>query len=75
MEKFKQIKELVLNSEPDFEKFYEKENKAAGTRCRKVLQDLKVLAQELRLEIQSKKNEGDVKAKAPAKGKAAPKKK
>jgi hypothetical protein len=39
------------------EKFYEKGNKAAGTRARKGLQDLKKLAQDIRLEIQSKKND------------------
>ncbi len=39
------------------EKFYEKGNKAAGTRVRKGLQDLKKLAQEVRLEIQNIKNQ------------------
>ena len=42
--------------EEDMEKFYEKGNKAAGTRARKQLQNLKKLAQEIRLEIQDKKN-------------------
>ena len=42
------------------EKFYEKGNKAAGTRARKTLQDLKKLAQEVRLEIQDWKNSGKV---------------
>ena len=37
-------------------KFYEKGNKAAGTRARKQLQDLKKLSQEIRLEIQDMKN-------------------
>ena len=36
--------------------FYDKGNKAAGTRARKGLQDLKKLAQEIRLEIQAHKN-------------------
>ena len=35
-----------------------KGNKAAGTRARKGLQDLKKLAQDIRLEIQAKKNAG-----------------
>jgi hypothetical protein len=43
--------------EEDMEKFYEKGNKAAGTRARKQLQDLKKLSQEIRLEIQAKKNQ------------------
>ena len=38
-------------------KHNEKGNKAAGTRARKGLQDLKKLAQDIRLEIQSKKND------------------
>jgi hypothetical protein len=42
--------------EEDMEKFYDKGNKAAGTRARKQLQDLKKLAQEIRLEIQDIKN-------------------
>jgi hypothetical protein len=42
--------------EVDLQKFYEKGNKAAGTRARKQLQNLKKLAQEIRLEIQDIKN-------------------
>lgn len=42
--------------EVDMEKFYDKGNKAAGTRARKQLQDLKKLSQEIRLEIQDRKN-------------------
>jgi len=38
-------------------KFYEKENKAAGTRVRKGLQDLKNLSQQIRVEVQEEKNE------------------
>lgn len=44
--------------EEDLVKFYDKGNKAAGTRARKQLQDLKKLAQEVRLEIQDIKNNG-----------------
>ena len=52
------IKGLVDSVSAEMEKFYDKGNKAAGTRARKGLQDLKKLAQDIRLEIQSKKNEG-----------------
>lgn len=38
-------------------KFEDKGNKAAGTRARKALMDLKNLATERRKEIQAKKNE------------------
>jgi len=54
--RFEQIKNLVMSMEPDFVKFYEKENQAAGTRVRKGLQDLKTLAQEIRIEVQNSKN-------------------
>lgn len=39
----------------DSTKFFEKGNKAAGTRARKNLQELKKLAQELRVAIQDTK--------------------
>ncbi len=42
--------------EVEMEKFYDKGNKAAGTRARKQLQELKKLSQEIRLEIQDIKN-------------------
>jgi Histone H1-like protein Hc1 len=56
MEKFQQLKGLVLDLEGDFEKFYVKGNKAAGTRVRKGMQDLKALAQTIRLEVQNAKS-------------------
>ncbi len=56
MKRFDQIRELVMSLEGDFEKFYDKGNQAAGTRVRKGMQDLKNLAQEIRIEIQEKKN-------------------
>ena len=58
MARFDQLKELVMSLEDDFTKFYDKGNKAAGTRVRKGMQDLKVLAQEIRTEVQTMKNEG-----------------
>ena len=45
-----------MDLEGDFEKFYDKENQAAGTRVRKGMQDLKNLAQEIRLQVQDMKN-------------------
>ncbi len=56
MEKFNHIKALIIELEADADKFYNKGNSAAGTRVRKGLQDLKNLAQEVRLEVQDKKN-------------------
>ncbi|WP_276088277.1 histone H1 [Pedobacter sp. JY14-1] len=56
MEKFSKLKELVAATEADAGKFYNSGNGAAGTRVRKALQDIKVLAQEIRTEITEKKN-------------------
>ncbi|WP_194973829.1 histone H1 [Aquiflexum lacus] len=58
MSRFSEIKDLILGLEGDFEKFYDKSNQAAGTRVRKGMQDLKNLAQDIRKEVQDKKNEG-----------------
>ena len=58
MSRFSDVKNLVMSLEADFEKFYDKGNQAAGTRVRKGMQDLKNLAQEIRTEVQDKKNDG-----------------
>ncbi|MGV3704239.1 MAG: histone H1 [Arcticibacter sp.] len=55
-ERFTELKELLAGLEADADKFYSKGNSAAGTRLRKGLQDIKNLAQTLRLEIQESKN-------------------
>ncbi|MES3017402.1 MAG: histone H1, partial [Bacteroidota bacterium] len=49
--------------EADADKFYNKANSAAGTRVRKGMQDLKNLAQAIRLEVQNTKNTEAAKAK------------
>jgi hypothetical protein len=56
MEKFNQVKELIASIEADAQKFYQDENKAAGTRIRKAMQELKNLAQEIRNEVTELKN-------------------
>lgn len=56
MEKFRQLRDLIVSMEGDFDKFYGKGNKAAGTRIRKGMQDLKGLAQDIRLNVQNSKN-------------------
>jgi hypothetical protein len=56
MSRYEQLKKIVTELEDDFQKFYEKDVQAAGTRIRKGMQDLKTLAQEIRIEIQDKKN-------------------
>ena len=57
MGRFSELKNFVDEQERDFSQFYEKGNKAAGTRVRKAMQDLKKMAQDIRVEIQDKKNE------------------
>lgn len=56
MSRIDQVKTLMASLEGDLDKFYNKGNKAAGTRARKSLQDLKKLAQDIRIEIQNMKN-------------------
>jgi len=56
MSRIDEIKSLVDEATVEMDKFYGKGNKAAGTRARKALQELKKLAQEVRLEIQDIKN-------------------
>jgi hypothetical protein len=58
MSRFDEIKDLVMGLEEDFDKFYNKGNQAAGTRVRKGMQDLKNMAQDIRKEVQDKKNAG-----------------
>ena len=55
MEKFEQIKSLIESTQNDVEKFYGKNNSSAGTRVRQAMQELKKLAQDLRIDIQEKK--------------------
>ncbi len=56
--RFEELREKVMQLEADFEKFYDKNNQAAGTRVRKGMQEMKNLAQEIRIEVQSIKNRG-----------------
>ncbi|ANQ48506.1 histone H1 [Flammeovirga yaeyamensis] len=58
MDKFTELKELIQQTEEDAQKFYNNKVAAAGTRVRKNMQDIKKLAQDIRLEIQEIKNNG-----------------
>lgn len=57
MELFDQIKQTVEEAEKDAIKFYESGNKAAGVRLRKTMQEIKGLAQELRLDVNKVRQE------------------
>jgi len=56
MEKFKTLQDLVAATEKEAAAFYEKGNKAAGTRLRNAMQQLKVVATDIRKEVTEKKN-------------------
>ena len=56
MSRFEDLKKFVEEQERDFQQFYDKGNKAAGTRVRKAMQELKQMAQDIRVEIQERKN-------------------
>jgi phage shock protein A len=56
--RFTELKTLVAKMEADFEKFYKDGNKAAGTRVRNSMQELKTFAQAVRTEVQAIKNGG-----------------
>ena len=53
---FEQLQDIVNSTQADIDKFYENGNKAAGTRVRKAMQEVKGLAQDLRKDVQAKKN-------------------
>ena len=52
MEKFAKLQEIIDGMKVDIEKFYQKEQNAAGTRLRKELNNLRRLAADIRKEIQ-----------------------
>ncbi len=56
MSRFDELKGIVDALEADFGKFYNDSNNAAGTRVRKGMQEIKTLAQAIRLEVQEIKN-------------------
>lgn len=59
MKRYEELKNLILSLEGDFVKFYDKSNSAAGTRVRKGMQDVKNLAQDIRVEVQNVKNDSE----------------
>jgi archaellum component FlaC len=56
MKKFEELKNLVSAVEKDATAFYDKGNKAAGTRLRNALQQIKVAASDIRKEVTELKN-------------------
>jgi hypothetical protein len=57
MERFNSLKSLISSIEEDATKYYEKNNKAAGVRLRKGLQEIRMLSQEIRQDVSSRNKE------------------
>lgn len=55
MENYNKIVALIELMKEDVDRFFDKGNKSAGTRVRTACQDLKKLAQELRVDVQDVK--------------------
>lgn len=55
MNRYQELLDLIQTFQKDFEKFYIKGNKSAGTRVRKHMAALKRKAQEIRNEVQEVK--------------------
>lgn len=55
MNRYQELLDLIQTFQKDFEKFYVKGNKSAGTRVRKHMAALKRKAQEIRNEVQEVK--------------------
>jgi hypothetical protein len=54
--RYAELQQLVASMAADFQKFYQDGNKAAGTRVRSAMQDLKAFAQTVRNEVSEIKN-------------------
>jgi hypothetical protein len=57
MEKYQELRALIMEAGDDADKFYVKNNKAAGTRLRKAMLDAKQSAQAIRLDVVKAKND------------------
>jgi uncharacterized membrane-anchored protein YhcB (DUF1043 family) len=55
--RFAELQQLVAGMASDFDKFYKDGNKAAGTRVRNSMQELKAFAQTVREEVLSLRNQ------------------
>jgi hypothetical protein len=55
--RFAELQRLVAGMATDFEKFYRDGNKAAGTRVRNSMQELKAFAQSVREEVLTLRNQ------------------
>jgi len=56
MDKLNQLQDLLSSAKEEGERFYGKGNRAAGTRLRGKMQQIKFLATEIRKDVTEKKN-------------------
>jgi len=63
MKNFEALKVAIADVEADVTKFNEGGNSSAGARVRKAMQEVKGLAQAIRVEVQEKKNKAAAKKK------------
>ncbi len=56
MKRYEELEALLASLKDDFRKFYDEGNKAAGTRVRKGMLELRNKAQDIRAEVQEIKN-------------------
>jgi hypothetical protein len=56
MKRYAELEALLESLKDDFRKFYDEGNKAAGTRVRKGMLELRNKAQDIRTEVQEIKN-------------------
>lgn len=56
--RYAELTRLVASMEQDFHKFFNQGNKAAGTRVRQAMQELKNFAQAVRTEVLALRNPG-----------------
>jgi len=57
MSKIQILKDLITQAESHEYEFYEKDNVKASIRCRKLLKEIKIIAQEVRMEVLNRKKE------------------
>ena len=60
LEKIDELRSLIDSLRSEYEKFELKNNAVAGTRARKLLQDIKASAQEIRESIQDRKRQKEM---------------
>lgn len=56
MKNYQELRDLAVSAETEAKSFFEKGNKAAGTRLRKAMMEIIKLAKAVRVDVSEKKN-------------------